>query len=118
SELVTRPYFAADFGALAAPLRDGPGAVASRLEEIRAAVPSARTTIDAELQKDAYALLVEGMHASKASAGALVVRDAASGEVLVRASGEAIDPASIDIAGYATPAITGPFGSLRDYAAR
>jgi cell division protein FtsW (lipid II flippase) len=112
-----RPFSAPDFSALAGPLRKGPEAVNTELDRIKSDVPFARTTIDAALQADVYPLLVEAMKASKASVGAIVVRDAASGEILVRASGESIDPERIDASRYGDPTITGAFGSLRDFAA-
>ncbi len=113
-----RPFTAPDFSALAAPLRSGPEAVTAQLDRIKSDVPFARTTIDAALQADVYPLLVEAMKASKASVGAIVVRDAATGEILVRASGESIDPEHVDASRYGDPTITGAFGSLRDFAAR
>jgi cell division protein FtsW (lipid II flippase) len=117
-DLRIHPFLAPDFGALARPLRDGPGALAEALERIRADVPSARTTIDADLQADVYTTLVEAMRAAKATAGAIVLRDAETGEVLVRVSGASPDPMRIDARAYAEPAITGAFGSLRDVAGR
>lgn len=112
-----RPFLTNDFAALAGALREGPESLAAAMGRIRAESPSVRTTLDAAVQAEIYSLLVEAIHASRATLGAVVIRNATSGQVLVHASGEASDPEQIDASAYMRPSVTGAFGSLRDHAA-